>query len=163
MPLLYTSSQQTISQNSPFSVIYEIRDTYKYPFYLFTLNEDFLRNFDIELKKIDARIKSIGENSIEIEKILQMFEAEVEKKCLSDIEDCLNNFLEENFNQFQMKNTDENLWPKIRNKAIHLCKNTNKLNLIYQNKPDKFLRIEGEKKLIEKFLDENFFLDMKTC
>lgn len=156
VPLLFNSCEST-SQANHVTVTYEIGDTYKYPFYWFSLNEDFLKLFENELKKIDARIKKIDENNIKIEKMLELADVEIEKKCHSDLENCLNNFVKKNFSQFKMKNIDESPWPHIRNRAIHFCNKNNKINLIYKNNPYNLLRIDGEKELIEKFVRENKF------
>ncbi|RNA21293.1 hypothetical protein BpHYR1_022394 [Brachionus plicatilis] len=156
IPSLFTSN--TPLQTDIVPATYEIRDTFKYPFYLLNLNKDLLENFEIELNKCDAKIKSIDEEKIEIEKVERITDKEVEKNWYSDLEDCLKRFKEKYVCQIEMNNIDENSWPQIRNKAIDICKNTDGLSLIYRNIPNNYLRIDGELKLIKKIVDEELLL-----
>ncbi|RNA27515.1 hypothetical protein BpHYR1_046649 [Brachionus plicatilis] len=157
IPSLLTSNTP-ISQEHIVPATYEIRDIYKYPFYLLNLNKDLMGNFEIELSKCNAKIKSIDNDKIEIEKIEKITENEVGKNWHSDMKDCLKRFGENFVCQFEMNNIDETWWPQIRNKAIDFCKNTDRLSLIYRNKPNNYLRIDGESKLIKKIIDDKIFL-----
>ena len=145
----------TIRKNT---ITYKYTDTYKYPFYLLTLNREFLKNFKDELEKIDAKINQIDENNIFVEKILKDSDLNIEDDLNFDFSKFIDYFEKKYFSKFEIKNIDEILWSKARSKAIDFCNQNDKASLIYRNKPENYLRIDGEKRLIEQFSNTfNYF------
>lgn len=143
IPLL-PDSEQLMKKEKTITYVYT--DTYKYPFYLLTLNKEFLRNFKDELNKIDAKINQMDKNNIVIEKLIRHYD----DKLNLDFPKFIDYFEKKYFSKLEIKNIDDNLWPKTRSKAIDLCKQNDRVSLIYRNKPENYLRIDGEIKAIEE-------------
>ena len=140
-----------------FEAIYEITDIYKYPYYLFAINESFLVDFKNELVKINAQINSIDDDKIVLESLLKFKTEQDRDNCISNLQGLIEGFKNAYFDQYEIKNQTYDTFISLRDKLVEDCSKNDNITLVFRNDISNFfLRVEGKRDSIESIKQHNF-------
>ncbi|CAF0731800.1 unnamed protein product [Brachionus calyciflorus] len=154
-------SEQIESNKTSCQATFEINEIYKFPFYLFEINREFWNDFEKVLMSIKAKVRSIENDKIIIETSDDELLCEPEKvlEWKNNLAHFLDNYFKQYFEFFEFNDTNYLNWTQIRDKAIECVSNSPNLNLIYRNKPQHFLRVEGQRDSVHQLKESlsNFY------
>jgi hypothetical protein len=127
-------------------------ESYKYPHYLIRDDPEVFNKFKTYLVALYNVNLILEPKTITIEMAKPDDDDEFdEEKFTKKVHKDIKKFTKQHFSRFEMSQFEANgQFEKLRNKAIELFSKSEQVFLSFKNRPNEFLRIEGQKKLVEE-------------
>jgi hypothetical protein len=133
---------------------YLILKSYKFPYYLIKKNPQIMEKFE---NLLSEKFKAVLIESEDKKEYLVKFdhlifqEADFDEEKLRDtVRSTLLNFYEHHYATYEIKDFTRAPFELVRKRASELFSASPNVHLIYCSKPDQFVRIEGEKRIIKE-------------